>query len=97
MALTRLLVTGVIGAIAALLLSSLFGQSTPWGYRMPGGGWGSKETAALLKLLKMFTAGAIAAAVGAFLLTAGPVVIFLVVIGGVILVLHGEIDHWNLR
>lgn len=90
-----LLVTGVIGAVAAVALSSIFGYSTSAGYHRPGGNLTTKQQAFFLKLAKIVGAGAIATAIGSAVLSMGPIGIGLIVAGGVLLVLYAEIDNWR--
>lgn len=91
-----LLVTGVIGAIATMLLAPVFGYSTDAGYHLGSGKLTDKEKATLLKLAKIGAAGAIAAYTAPIILAASPVLIGVTVIGGVVLVLHYDIPHWRI-
>ncbi|MGQ3411556.1 hypothetical protein ACT4ML_04740 [Natrinema sp. LN54] len=91
-----LLVTGVIAAIAAILLSPVFGYSTSAGYHLRSGSLTSKEKAALLKLAKIGAAGAIAAYTAPIIIAMSPLLIGTAVIGGVVLVLHYDIPHWRI-
>ena len=91
-----LLVTGVIAAIAAILLSPVFGYSTNAGYHLSNGELTNKEKAALLKLAKIGAAGLIALYLAPTILAASPFLILPVLLGGVVLVLHYEIPHWRI-
>lgn len=90
-----LLVTGVVGAVAALALSTIFGYSSSAGYHLPDGNLTSKETALLLKFGKIAAAAGIATAIGGTVLSTGPLGIVLAIIGGVVLLLYAEIDNWR--
>lgn len=91
-----LLVTGVIGAVAAMLLAPVLGYSSNAGYHLGSGSLTTKQNATFLKLAKIVLAGAIAAYLTPLILAASPILIGLAAIGGVILVLHSEIPHWRI-
>lgn len=90
-----MLVTGVIAAVATLVLSNVFGYSSKAGYHLPGGSLTTKEWAVILKLTKIGVASAIAVGVAGTVLSMGPLGIGLILVGGVALVLYAEIDNWN--
>ncbi|MFK5604898.1 hypothetical protein [Haloferax volcanii] len=91
-----LLVTGVVGAVAAMLLAPVFGYSSNAGYHLGSGSLTTKQNATLLKLGKIVVAGAVAAYLSPLILAASPVLIGLAVIGGVVVVLHSDIPHWKV-
>lgn len=91
-----LLVTGVIGAIATMLLAPVFGYSTDAGYHLGSGELTDKENATFLRLAKIGVAGAIAAYTAPIILAMSPLLIAAAVIGGVVLVLHYDIPHWRI-
>lgn len=93
---TSLLVTGVAGAVAAMLLAPVFGYSTNAGYHLGNGSLTTKGNATLLKLAKIAVAGVIAASVGPVILAASPFVIAAVALGGAFLVLHSDIGNWRI-
>lgn len=93
---TSLLVTGVVGAVAAILLAPVFGYSTNAGYHLGSGSLTTKGNATFLKLAKIVVAGVIAASVAPMILAASPFVIAAIAIGGVVLVLHYDISNWRI-
>lgn len=93
---TSLLVTGVVGAVAAMLLAPVFGYSTNAGYHLGSGSLTTKGNATFLKLAKIVVAGVIAASVAPMILAASPFVIAAIAIGGVVLVLHYDISNWRI-
>lgn len=93
---TSPLVTGVVGAVAAILLAPVFGYSTNAGYHLGSGSLTTKGNATFLKLAKIVVAGVIAASVAPMILAASPFVIAAIAIGGVVLVLHYDISNWRI-
>lgn len=93
---TSLLVTGVIGALAAMLLAPVFGYSTNAGYHLGSGSLTTKGNATILKSGKIVVAGVIAASLAPMILAASPIVITAITIGAVVLVLHSDIANWRI-
>lgn len=90
-----LLVTGVLAAVATVALSGLFGRSTKGGYLWRGS-WTTKDMSYVLRGLKILAAGIIATYLWPVIAGMAPWIVAIVVVGGLVLVVHYDIDHWRL-